>query len=320
MPVYNAEKWISETISSIRTQSWEDWELICIDDFSTDNSNSILTQFQQADPRIRLFSNTNKGIIPALQLGLQLVTGEFITRMDADDLMSENRLQRMHDALASAGPRTVVTGKVQYFSENVVSEGYLRYENWLNERVTMNDHFEHVFRECVIASPNWMARTEELLLDRIFEQLNYPEDYDMVFHWKQNDYTIKCVDEITLHWREHPERTSRNSKVYDQHSFFELKLNWFLKNHESTETIGVLGAGAKGKITANFLIEKGISFNWYDFKAENYPAPLFGQAIHSYSELHETRVLIAIYPKDLKGLETFLKGKGFVVGKNAWFL
>lgn len=320
MPVYNAEKWIVETISSIQSQSFTDWELICIDDFSTDESMRRIAEFQKHDARIRSVSTKIKGIIPALQLGLQLSTGEYITRMDADDLMPPNRLQTMHDALLHADSKTIVTGKVKYFSEALVSEGYQRYEHWLNERVTHLDHFDHIYRECVIASPNWLARTAELRSDAIFEQLKYPEDYDMMFHWKANNYKITAISEVTLLWREHPERTSRNSEVYDQASFFALKLDWFLTLNATSAELAVLGAGAKGKITAKFLNDREIPFNWYDFKAENYPAPLFGKNIQTYEDLNESHLLIAIYPKNLKDLATFLSEKGYVIGRNAWFL
>lgn len=320
MPVFNAEKWISDTISSILAQSFSDWELICIDDFSADESAKMIASYQDIDPRIRLISNTKKGIIPALQLGLNISKGEFVTRMDADDLMPPNRLQMMHDALLNSAPKTIVTGKVEYFSEDSVSEGYVRYQSWLNERVANNDHFDHIYRECVIASPNWLTRTEELRAFNIFDNLQYPEDYDMVFHWKAHQFSITSLNEVTLLWREHPERTSRNSEVYDQKSFFDLKLSWFLKLHSTNAPIGILGAGTKGKITAEFFIEKGIPFNWYDFNSQKYPAPLLGQSIHSYTELHETQVLIAIYPKDLDGLNAFLEEKGYEVGRNAWFL
>lgn len=314
MPFRNTESWINETIDSILFQSFSDWELICIDDNSTDRSPSIIKQAR--DKRIHYLKNSNEGIIPALQLGLSKAKGQYVTRMDADDLMPQERLSKMVESLDNSERKTIVTGKVKYFSNEPISEGYQRYEDWLNNRIRNKDHWNHVYRECVIASPNWMARRSELIEDKIFDQLKYPEDYDMVFQWYAKNYTIKTINDTTLHWREHPERTSRNSDVYDQDSFFQLKLNWFVKlNGLQDKSIAIFGAGQKGKITARFLKVHGINFKWYDLQHKNY-----GDEIHDPGNATEELALICVYPDKLYKLEQFLEQKSYSIGENAWYL
>ena len=122
-----------------------DWELICINDFSDDTTESIILELAKSDPRIQSFNNNSKGIIPALQLGLSKVTGPYVTRMDADDLMTPNRLKLMSEMLDQAHPNTIITGKVRYFSESGVSKGFLKYEQWINERIDQQDHFQHLY-------------------------------------------------------------------------------------------------------------------------------------------------------------------------------
>lgn len=319
LPFRNAAPWISETIKSIEQQTYGNWEVIAIDDFSTDDSHSILQQLAHSDSRIQIFRNAEKGIIPALQLGLSKAKGDYLTRMDADDLMPENRLQLMVNGMNSLPEKSIVTGKVTYFSDGKVSEGYLAYESWLNERIENGDHFDHIYRECVVASPNWLARRHEIIDSTIFSELKYPEDYDMTFGWLKNGFAIHGIDETTLLWREHPDRTSRNSDVYDQKSFFELKLDWFSKL-QNTDSIAILGAGAKGKLAAGFLLKRHIAFNWYDLDWKKYGAPVYGKTILNVEGLEAKKVLIAIYPKNKKPLLDFLTEKGFVLGKNAWFL
>lgn len=318
-PFHNAAPWIEETIESIQRQTYQDWELIAVDDFSSDQSAEILQGFTREDTRIRIYSNSEKGIIPALQLGLSKANREFLTRMDADDIMPKNRLQHMVHRLKSLPNKSIVTGKVKYFSENSVSEGYLRYEAWLNERIDKEDHYDHIYRECVVASPNWLVRTEDIRNSGIFSQLNYPEDYDMTFRWMKEGFNIHCVQDITLLWREHPDRTSRNSDVYDQASFFELKLNWFCQLN-NTESLAVLGAGTKGKIVAEFLTKKNISFNWYDINSKNYKAPILKKNIQDIELIQGEKLLVAVYPKNKKPLLDFLTEKGFEIGRNTWFL
>ncbi len=319
LPIHNAAPWISETIRSIQAQSYTDWELISINDFSTDDSVEILHEIVKIDSRIHLIQNERKGIIPALQLGLQFASGDFLTRMDGDDIMPERRLEQMITHLNSLPPKSIVTGKVRYFSEVEVSDGYKKYEAWLNGRVDKSDFFEHIYRECVVASPNWLVRTTEMIESGIIDQLNYPEDYDMAFRWMKNGFSIHGIDEVTLLWREHPQRTSRNSEVYNQASFFGLKLKWFCELN-ATDSIAVLGAGTKGKLAARFLLDHNIDFTWHDLDWKNYNSPIFGKAIEDYSLLNSKLVLIAIYPEKKKPLLAFLHEKGFRIGENAWFL
>ena len=327
LPFYNAAPWITETIHSIQAQSHDDWELIAINDFSTDNSLSILEELVQKDSRLRIFQNREKGIIPALQLGLSMARGEFLTRMDADDLMPEHRLVLMANKLNTLPEKSIVTGKVQYFStkngmrefHSCISQGYLTYEAWLNKRIELHDHYNHIYRECVVASPNWMTRTQDIITSNIFSSLHYPEDYDMTFLWMQQGFQICSIDEITLLWREHPARTSRNSDIYDQASFFNLKLDWFCRLH-TTNSIAILGAGVKGKITAKFFSGRNIEFNWYDLEWKRYNTPIFGTVIQNYELLTAEKLLIAVYPENKKPLLDFITEKGFEIGRNAWYL
>src|SRR5690606_20054477 len=180
MPVYNAESFLHECLESIKQQSHTHWELIAVDDFSTDASFKILEEASSFDSRIKVLKNTEKGIIPALSLALKNVKGTFITRMDSDDIMPPDRLSIIGDALQNAPAKTVVTGLVKYFSQSEVSEGYQSYEKWINKNILSENPWRSVYRECIIASPCWMCRTEELKSTGGFKNLDYPEDYDLV--------------------------------------------------------------------------------------------------------------------------------------------
>src|ERR1035437_771680 len=87
MPVYNASEYLSKAIESILWQTHTNWELICVNDGSTDNSLSILKAFAKKDKRIKVFSNkTKRGIGYSLNKALKVTKGKFIARMDADDI------------------------------------------------------------------------------------------------------------------------------------------------------------------------------------------------------------------------------------------
>ena len=223
-PVKNVQSWINETYQSIYSQTWTDWEWIIVDDHSTDDTLLLLKEIALKDERVIVLKNTTSGIIPALQTAFKQCTGEFITRIDGDDLMTPNRLELMQKKILQETDDCVVTGKVKYFSNGEISEGYLKYEEWLNNLVDNNNHYDHIYRECVVASPNWLMRTATASEIGLFEKINYPEDYDMCFIWMENNLAIRSISEVTLLWREHPKRTSRNSAIYQQQSFFHLKI------------------------------------------------------------------------------------------------
>lgn len=319
MPFKNAAPWLEETVRSIQQQEYRDWELLAVNDHSSDYSLEILLELAKTDPRIQVLDNPGQGIIPALQTAFSHAKGGAITRMDADDCMPTKRLKNMLEALLEQGPKTVLTGKVEYFPAPI-SDGYQKYATWLNARVDCADHFTHIFRECVVASPNWMLFRADAEEFSIFQQLQYPEDYDMVFQWYTAGFTIQGIDETTLLWREHPARTSRNSEVYAQASFFQLKLDWFCRIHSNAlESLALFGAGDKGKIVAAYLQERGIPFTWYDLNYSKYGAGLHGIPIHNPDEVQEANALICVYLDNPATLENFLAKKGFELGRNGWY-
>ncbi len=95
VPVYNAEAHVAECLSSIQSQTFKDWECICVDDGSTDESPSIVEQFALNDPRFRLIQQKNGGPGVARNTGLESAKGESFTFVDADDLVHPEMLKRL---------------------------------------------------------------------------------------------------------------------------------------------------------------------------------------------------------------------------------
>ena len=140
MPVRNACLYLEDCLSSIINQSYTHWELIAIDDHSSDHSQSILHDFSLKDSRILYKQNPGKGIIDALSFGYSFASGNFITRMDADDLMPLNKLLVLKSTLENNGLGHLATGKVKYISSTELGAGYKKYEQWLNNLCDTNSH------------------------------------------------------------------------------------------------------------------------------------------------------------------------------------
>ena len=94
MPVYNAAAYLEDAVSSILGQTFRDFELIIINDGSTDATTVILERYAELDRRIRLYSQENQGLISALNRGCRLARGHYIARMDADDISLPERFEK----------------------------------------------------------------------------------------------------------------------------------------------------------------------------------------------------------------------------------
>ena len=92
-PVYNVEKFIVETIESVLNQSHSNWELILVDDGSTDSSTEICKQYASKDERVKYFHKQNGGQASARNLGIKKAKGEYVTFLDSDDLYCFDKLQ-----------------------------------------------------------------------------------------------------------------------------------------------------------------------------------------------------------------------------------
>lgn len=121
MGVYNAAETLSAAIESVLAQTFEDWEMIICDDCSTDNTQEVLSRYTNKFPQIKLIRNeTNKRLAYSLNHCLEYAQGEYIARMDADDMCLPNRLKKQVEFLDSHPEYQVVGGGVQLFDGKVV--------------------------------------------------------------------------------------------------------------------------------------------------------------------------------------------------------
>ena len=97
VPVYNTEKWLRRCVDSILAQTFKDFELLLIDDGSTDNSGTICDEYVGKDPRVRVFHKSNGGVSSARNLGLNNVRGKYIAFCDSDDWVENNYLSVLSD-------------------------------------------------------------------------------------------------------------------------------------------------------------------------------------------------------------------------------
>lgn len=93
-PCYNGEKYIRETMESVIAQTYQQWEMVVVDDGSTDSSASIVSEYEKCDSRIKLVKQNNAGSAAARNNGIRLAEGQYIALLDADDLWHNDFLEK----------------------------------------------------------------------------------------------------------------------------------------------------------------------------------------------------------------------------------
>jgi len=302
MPVKNASPFLRECLDSILEQTIDDWELITVDDHSSDESVSILKSYADSHPRIKTFPNDGIGIIHALRLAYKISSGNYITRMDADDIMTANKLELLVEQLKYHGTGNLAVGLVKYISTTELGEGYRSYEYWLNELSRDRINFEWIYKECPIPSPAWMLHREDLDKCGAFDADIYPEDYNLAFRMRDAGLSVQPTSKVVHHWRDHPQRSSRTDDNYKDNSFIQLKVYHFLKSdHDISKSLILWGCGKKGKRIANLLIENDINFDWITNNPKKIGHNIYGVIIKADQDIANTKnkqVIIAIAEKD----------------------
>ena len=288
IPFKNTADFLPECVQSILDQTYEHWEALAVDDHSTDKSRVLLDSYAERDPRIKVFSNKGVGIIAALRTAYSQSNGQLITRMDSDDIMAPEKLQVMAEALLAKGKGHLAIGQVRYFSHRGISNGYARYEQWLNGLSATGTNFSEIYKECVVPSPCWMIYRENFDSCGAFKADRYPEDYDLTFRFYENGLTCIPCQKVLHYWRDYDSRTSRTSPHYAQNYFLDIKLYYFLKlDCDSSRPLTVWGAGNKGKKIAKGLLKKNIDFYWLCNNPKKIGRDIYGKKMLHQSVLKE---------------------------------
>ena len=324
IPFKNTAAFLNECLDSILAQTYVNWQIIAIDDHSNDNSLNIVKSYAKKDKRIQVHTNIENGIIPALRLAYQKSSGKFITRMDSDDIMKPNRLEFMVEALKTKGKKHVAIGQVQYFSHRGISDGYSRYEKWLNNLTALGSNYTEIYKECVIPSPCWMVYKDDFDACDAFKPNRYPEDYDLTFRFYEHGLKIIPCNQVLLLWRDYDTRTSRTHEHYAQNYFLDIKLYYFLKlEYKTSRELVVWGAGFKGKKIAKELISKGIDFTWLCDNPNKIDKEIYGQNMFHFSKIESLKnpqsiITVANENAQLE-IKTYLNGLGQKAARDFYF-
>lgn len=171
VPVYNTEKYLDQCIQSVLAQTYTNWELLLIDDGSTDSSGAICDKYAAEDSRIRVFHKINEGISTTRNYGISHILGEYVIHVDSDDWIEPEMLQDMHRAIRDSKADMVIC---DYYEEYHSTQTIRRIEQRPSDndaQTVLMEMFQHLHGSCC----------NKLIRSRCYKEfdLQYPHDLNM---------------------------------------------------------------------------------------------------------------------------------------------
>jgi glycosyltransferase involved in cell wall biosynthesis len=328
MPCYNAAGTLDEALESLTCQTLADFEIVAVEDGSTDGTPAILQAWAVREPRLRVIALPHSGIVNALNAGLEACRAAYLARMDADDRSHPHRLA-LQAGYLDAHPEVGVVGcLVRGFPEGQVGEGYRVYIEWLNSLQTQDDIRREMFVESPLAHPSAMMRRESLLEAGGYQERGWAEDYDLWLRFYLRGVRFAKLPEVLLDWREHPDRLTRSDGRYSLENFLRLKAYYLRRGPlEGRDAVIIWGAGMMGRRLNKHLARQGANLAAFiDIDPRKIGRTLRGLPILAPQELPDwlgrfakPAVLAAVGARGARGLiRQRLNSLGLQEGEDWW--
>ncbi len=204
IPCYNAGKYIRAAINSIINQSYQNLEILILDDGSVDNSREIIKEYSAIDPRIvAVYNESNMGLIRTLNKGVQLATGTFIARMDADDISDLNRIETLFNGFRQNPDIDVISAGYYYLSV----KGHILRRAFPKATMSKALHFVSFF--CTpVNHPCVMVKADVFKSNAFNENFLHSEDYELFSRLLEEGYHFMNLNKPLYYLRVNPESVS----------------------------------------------------------------------------------------------------------------
>ena len=229
LPVYNAAQTVERAVRSLNINELRDAEIVAVDDGSTDGSGEILARLQGEIPRLHVHTQPHRGIVAALSTGIERAAGEYIARMDADDVSLPRRLERQRSLLDQHASIGLVTGRVRFGGDRRRAKGYATYVDWINTLRDPDEFASSRFIESPLAHPAVMFRRACAHRFGGYRDGPFPEDYELWLRWMEAGVLFASIPDDVLVWNDPPERLSRNDPRYSIEAFYAMKAEYLAR-------------------------------------------------------------------------------------------
>ncbi|MBP6310713.1 MAG: glycosyltransferase [Flavobacteriales bacterium] len=262
LPFHNAGSTLEFAIQSIVDQSFSEHELILIDNGSSDLSSSIADEWCKKDQRVRLIHERNIGIAHALNTGLEHAKGNFIARMDADDIAQPKRLEKQVEFLDTHPEIGVVGTRTNFVSTVKNNRGMEAYVKWQNAIISPHQHYLKRFVDAPVAHPSVMFRKDLVQQFGEYDTGPLPEDHELWLRWMHHGVRVAKLPDELLTWNDHPARSSRTHSNYSVDAFFTTKAKWiaawYTRKFPTGRPVIIAGTSALCKARARMLEHEGV--------------------------------------------------------------
>lgn len=257
LPCRDVESVLDPCIESLQEQTEPRYEVLVLDDGSSDATLSRLGDWAEGDPRVRLIPRAGHGIVDALNALASAARAPFIARMDADDVAYPRRLEAQLEFLERRPGVAACGTRVRYVPRSALRSGYERYERWLNGLSEPGELVRDLFVECPIAHPTLMIRRRILEAVGGYRDREGPEDYDLVLRIVEAGHEIANVPEVLHDWTLDGDRLSHRSPRYSAEAFRRLKIEYLHRGVVPDRPLVIWGVGAVGKAFLRSWLELG---------------------------------------------------------------
>ncbi len=259
LPCYNAAKTLEETLQSLAAQTLKDFEVIAVDDGSTDDTGRILDAWRKKDDRFKVISQAHAGVISASNAGMLGAVAKYIARMDADDRAHPQRLEKQVAFLDANPDYALVSSLVKAFSTGEVGGGFQVYIEWLNSLVSDAQIKREIFVESPLPNPSVTFRRDWLLKMGGYVENGFPEDYDLYLRLYLAGAKFAKIPDVLHEWREHPNRVTHTDSRYSLENFLRAKAYYLARGPlKDRDAIVIWGSGMMGRRLAKQLERQNV--------------------------------------------------------------
>jgi glycosyltransferase involved in cell wall biosynthesis len=268
LPCHNAATTLPAALTSLLAQTFADFEILAVNDGSTDATGQVLTEFARRDARVRpLHLPENRGIVAALAAAIESSRGGLIARMDADDTCPPERFAAQ-TALLDADPGLdLVSGRVRFGGDRVARLGYALHVDWLNTLATHQDISVNRFVESPLAHPSVLFRRESYDRYGGYRQGPFPEDYEIWLRWLGQGARMAKCEACVLVWNDPPGRLSRTHPAYSNEGLARCRamhlIGWLRANNPRHPRVWCWGAGRESRRRLAPAVERGLKVERY---------------------------------------------------------
>lgn len=266
LPAHNAAATVARAVAGTRAQTLADWELLTIDDGSTDDTPRVLAELADVEPRLRVLSPGRVGLVAALNVGLAAARGSFLARLDADDEVHPGRLAAQVSLLQADPNLGLASCLVTFGGDRARHAGYAHHVDWLNTLLTPAQIALNRFIESPLAHPSVLFRRELVERHGGYRDGDFPEDYELWLRWLAAGVRMAKVPRPLLTWHDSPDRLSRTDPRYTPEAFYRIKAPWLAREVARVSRdrpIWLWGAGKPTRQRAAHLLDHGVDFAGY---------------------------------------------------------